>query len=577
MTDQVQQQEDDQNLWRAVYTPERGWFPRVAFADHLSIAAPALAEVDGTLYCAHRGARQGQKKQLPLRWTSFTPASVQPFVAALEKVRRPLPEDAADAQRQKWQSDVTAATEALAQARKWAPDRHADGIASSETPALVNDNGTLRMVFTRLGSADGAGRRSSLWETHLDDAGGKPTWAPPKRILFAGSCPLAPGLAVFNGAVHLAYVDPGRASVQHLVRDAEGRWAPVTDTDGKPITLPSRGETVDPHADRKGLDKYGWPGNVALAVHDGELHMVLRASPAVFDFDGKEEQGGEVLHAIFDGNSWNDEHEFLLPDGDPMGSRRSAALASYDGKLHALMPDAESDTLEHTTWTREGGWTEPVKVDGHDSNNTPALLTYKEGPAGAEREALLLVHRGVDRCMPPAPPAPPAPPTLADVASQGKTIHGKGFADYGSQAWSRVNHHVFLTPATMKDGKQALIGSWQAYAQYYCGFSWYRENYGGNYVPYLDIGTLWLRKEGDDLFLQSADFAGSFDDKGRFRYDHVFTDLKPGTYKLTISGANTKKSGGYWWASKAALTTDEPDQQRYTRVDIGPAHATIKI
>ncbi|MFE7302859.1 hypothetical protein [Streptomyces sp. NPDC057579] len=71
-------------------------------------------------------------------------------------------------------------------------------------------------------------------------------------------------------------------------------------------------------------------------------------------------------------------------------------MASYDGKLHAVYPSAEgTDNLRHTTWTKDGGWTEPKDLVGHESKHTPALLTFKDGPAGSQREALLLVHRGV--------------------------------------------------------------------------------------------------------------------------------------------------------------------------------------
>ncbi|MFD0416649.1 hypothetical protein [Streptomyces sp. NPDC127108] len=56
----------------------------------------------------------------------------------------------------------------------------------------------------------------------------------------------------------------------------------------------------------------------------------------------------------------------------------------------------DSDKLAHTTWTGTGGWTKPVLLDDHKSRNTPALLTCKAGPAGAEQDALLLVYRGID-------------------------------------------------------------------------------------------------------------------------------------------------------------------------------------
>lgn len=197
VADEVQQQEDDQNLWRAVYTAHGGWSEGTAFADHLSVAAPALAEVSGTLYCAHRGARQEQRKQLPLRWTSFTPAALVPLVAALEQARVPLPEGASDEEKLEQQERITAAAEALDKARRWAPDADVDWLESAETPALVNDNGTVRMVFTHVGwmhdsrspyrgpqygvpqyggpqYGDQPVRSTSLWETQLDGTEGRP-------------------------------------------------------------------------------------------------------------------------------------------------------------------------------------------------------------------------------------------------------------------------------------------------------------------------------------------------------------------------------------------------------------------
>ncbi|MFE2324370.1 hypothetical protein ACFXD5_10715 [Streptomyces sp. NPDC059385] len=36
-----------------------------------------------------------------------------------------------------------------------------------------------------------------------------------------------------------------------------------------------------------------------------------------------------------------------------MDSRRSAALASYDGKLHAVYPHHKNVKLCHTTWTKD--------------------------------------------------------------------------------------------------------------------------------------------------------------------------------------------------------------------------------
>ncbi|MFB6878089.1 hypothetical protein [Streptomyces sp. NPDC056323] len=72
--------------------------------------------------------------------------------------------------------------------------------------------------------------------------------------------------------------------------------------------------------------------------------------------------------------------------------------------MRAVVPGLDGDNLHHTTWTKAGGWTKPVELEGHPSNTAPALLPFREGPAGAERDAFVLVHRGFDRYVPPAPP-----------------------------------------------------------------------------------------------------------------------------------------------------------------------------
>ncbi|WP_431040420.1 hypothetical protein [Streptomyces sp. P9-1] len=544
----------------------------MAFADHLSVAAPALAEVGGTLYCVHRGAREGEEEQLPVRWTSFTPASAQPFIAALEKASKPLPEGASDEKVEERRKAVQAAADALATARKWSPDADASSLFSGETPALVNDNGTLpRMVYTSFGGYYDPGS-SALWETYLERGKGAGHWTRPKRIggHYDGWHGVAPALASYNGAVHLMFVHPQMGNLVHLVRDGEGTWTEVTAADGEEITPPS----VDTGSYRravylaKSLGKAeakkwgiaaGYPGNLALAVHDGKLHLLYR----------KTVEEPFLFHAEFDGSTWSKEKEAGLP------SRRSAALASLGGKLHAVFPSWMGDKLCHGFWTEADGWGEPVELKGHDSNNTPALLAVKDGPAGAERDALLLVHRGVDRYVPPPPPTPPAPPK---VVSQGKTVHGKAVTDYGGgHTWSRVRHYVSLTPATMDDGSKGLIASWDADAEYWWGFSYYPENYGGAYKAFI-TGTLWLNKEGSRNFLKSADFQGSADSAGRLHHSLVFTGLEPGTYILTNSSAKTIKTGGYWAHNDATFNDDDDnDDQFWARVICSKARVTITI
>ncbi|MFE2869211.1 hypothetical protein [Embleya sp. NPDC059259] len=574
--------EDDQNLWRARYTADEGWGPGVAFADHLSVAAPALAVVNGILHCAHRGAREEGRTRLPVRWTSFDPAAAQPFVDALRKASQPLAEGAAEEQHARREKDIRAAAEALEQARKWTPDAVAGedgGLLSVETPALVDDDGTLRMVFT--GSDGDGGRATSLWETHLVVGGSGPTWDPPRRIPVDASLPLAPGLAVFNGAVHLVFVDPDGGSVRHLVRDAAaGTWTPTAAS-----SLPYR-ETWSDSMNQTELDKHGWPGNVGLAVHDGKLHLAYRNS-AFHDVSSTVTgaKGGHLRHAVFDGEKWTHPGDGKLRVSGSKGtkgvpkSRRGAALASHGGRLHAIYPNIHDDDLHHTSWTEDAGWTEPAALKGHPSNNTPALLPFTEGPAGAERDTLLMVHRGIDRHVPPTPPAPPAPPSLADVKERGETVTGRGVVNYGDDAWSRVHHRVSLTPVTLNNDRKGVIATWEATAEYFWGFSWYPENYDGVYRPRISAGTLRFKKAGDRLSaLRNEEFSGGFDADGRFRHDVVIPDVEAGEYELYLGALNTRKDGGYWLGSKAALSEGEADSERWTRVhDFSPATVTATV
>ncbi|MFI5765989.1 hypothetical protein [Streptomyces sp. NPDC051563] len=581
MTDTSTPQEDDQNLWRALYTADGGWSPAVAFADHLSFAAPALAEVDGTLYCVHRGAREEGEggKVLPVRWTSFTPASVQPYVTALSKAAEPLPKEATEEQTAAWQAKVAAAAEALEQARKWTPDAYVHGAESIETPALVNDGGTLRMVFTTPGGYYGDGE-PQLHETVAVVEDGEAGWSRPEPVTPGYGAALAPALAVLDGAVHLVYVDLDADRLVHLVRNAEGEWNHATDAEGKPLETPY----VDSERLRNEWQesKEGLRANLSLTAHDGKLHLVQNAF-------------GILLHAVFDGRAWTGTAAELesesgpnhLPGPVPVDkakeidaafSYRTAALASYDGRLHAVYPSARTDAgdaLRHCTWTADGGWTRPVVLEGHDSNNTPALLGFKEGPAESAREALLLVHRGIDRYVPPVPPVPPAPPSIKDVVSRGTTVTGKTVSDHGRGAWSRLRHDLALTPATLKDGKKAVIATWDAVAEYYWGWWWYRDGGTRFSTVRVDGGTLWIKKPSDKNFLKYADFGGEAFSNGHLRVDVLITDLEPGTYEISLSSSNSKKTGGYWWDEH--LFNGRTDREYWTAFDLSRCTATVTI
>lgn len=210
-----------------------------------------------------------------------------------------------------------------------------------------------------------------------------------------------------------------------------------------------------------------WPCTTAYCTYSCGNHREPCSAP----LKGRRCRGGDLRHAVFDGTTWHALPPFAMTPGAEQtqltASRRGAALASFDGKLHAVYPAVHSNRLIHRTWTvTGGGWTAPVALEGHDSNNTPALLPFREGPSGVERQALLLVHRGIDRYTPPMPPEPPKPPALKDVKNRGTEVTGELLTAYGAGDWSRLEHQFSLTPATMKNGDPALIVTFEAWAQY---------------------------------------------------------------------------------------------------------------
>lgn len=191
----------------------------------------------------------------------------------------------------------------------------ANGIVSAETPALVNDNGTLRMVYTdtsrgpderRLREAEfTTGEGGTGWSTGFSHG----PWASPYSTL---ACP---ALAFFNNEVHRLCVPGDGKRLLHLVRDdSEGYWKRATAPDGTNVTPPDFDRAW--MADTRHL---GRSASLSLAVHDNKLHLANPlASPE---------------HAVFDGTTWT-----LTSGLEGHHPRRGFALASFDGKLHAVYP-----------------------------------------------------------------------------------------------------------------------------------------------------------------------------------------------------------------------------------------------
>ncbi|MFJ9642970.1 hypothetical protein [Streptomyces sp. NPDC101206] len=595
MAEEAAKQQDDQSLWRAMFTPGDGWSPGVAFAGHLSAAAPALAEVNGVFYCIHRGARKNPEDgmrssssaDIPVLWTSFDPAVAQPYLAARDKAATPLPSGASEAEQARWQEQLAAASAALDEVRRWTPDspvvpgrvdkrkayssyegdRFAEAVESFETPAIIADGDILRMIIVktvRFGPA--ISRHLYELEGTRDKKSGEVTW---EGVGFVetgsddtdglGIGDYAPALAAFNGQIHLLHTTIGK-NFTHRVRGQDGRWTAATAADGKPLATPKVNRK------RMSRDNRGSGGNAnaALAVHDGKLHLVHRLG------DGAD---NTLTHAVFDGTQWADKG--TLPAGHL--SSRTAGMASYDGKLHAVYPDADpkNSKLRHTWWTEKDGWADAVDLDGHDSDNAPALLAVKNGPACQEREALLMVHRGIDRWE---PPKPPAPRPKAKVTDHGETVYGPWLSDEGWGGWSRLWHRTAITPA-LCEGRKVLILSWEAHAEYYWGFWYYNDH--GSYKRPVHVGTVELRlrdSRGAAPDGRAFSFnAGIPDDAGRIRFDTVIDRPKAGTYTLSHR-PGIEKTGGYWWTPYGADGHNDTNEHRWCEFTVNTvSKATITL
>ncbi|MYS80775.1 hypothetical protein [Embleya scabrispora] len=383
----------------------------------------------------------------------------------------------------------------------------------------MNDGGTLRLVYRAFTTAH---PNYELREAVLGSKDGAPVWsAAPNAMKASATWPAA---AAFRGTTHVVAQNCYNDLV-HFVRGADGTWAAAR-ANGAAVKTPDRGDSLGPSS---------------RGMHDGKLHLVRGTM-----FDTR------LWHAVFDGTAWSE--GTLLPETHV--STHPPALASYDGRLHAVYTTPEGG-LRHTTWTTEDGWARDV--EGRESQELPALLTFKHGPAGAEREALLLVNRGPWRYV---APDRPEPATRDDVASTGTPVAGEYRSDLGAEGWSRITHRVLLTPATLKNGRTAAIATWEARAAYYWGFGYYPENYGPPYHASVSGILRFTRADGSGAGHQ-VDFSGGFDSDGRFRHDALVPNIDPGDYTLYVSTSNTDKKGGYWHIFRA----DAPDADGWARID----------
>ncbi|MGW5394910.1 hypothetical protein [Streptomyces sp. NPDC003952] len=529
---------DDQNLWRSAYTTAGGWGADGKFAAHKSAAAPALAALeDGTLVCAHRGARKGDKEVLPLRWTSYKPKDIQPLLDKVTDLKARRTEELAGAELEALEKEIEAATGLVDAARKWTPDAGIGGQTAWETPALGYLGGTLDCVY-RTFPERGLPR---LYSTSLATGG---AWSEPRELdlsrvfRYGQESASAPAFAVYEGRLHLVFVLADSGMLVHLAREAGGarpanredwtqadwngyhlenaqtdvRWEAVKDAEGHPVFGPGVERVKADENNFLSLD--GYPANLALAEYGGLLHLLYRQS--------KSDQ--RLWHSTYDGTKWS---KGTALEG--LTSRFGAALAVYDGKLHAVYPSPDDLLLRHAVY-EDGKWGTGQTIAGHESNNTPALLTYRE--AGGAGESLILVHRGIDTYVAPVP-VPYVPPKVKALHESAYSSKG---SDYAGGGWTWTGHQIKLTRATFDNGSKGLVARWSADVQYYWGAFWY-------YDDGMLTGELRLRKNGSAEVIRSES-VGTTDLHGLHESTVVWPDLGPGYYEVTLSRG--RKNGGYW-------------------------------
>ncbi|MFI5868216.1 hypothetical protein [Streptomyces sp. NPDC051546] len=564
--------EDDQNLWRSVYAgPEHGWSPDVAFADHLSIAAPALADMDGTLVCLHRGARQEEKKYLPLRWTSYDPAASKPFadkIAALGEQQAGV--DDAEAFDKAF-AEFQQASEALEQSRKWVPDADVAGQSSYETPALAFHNGVLHAVYTEHVIGKGGVLRHTQYRTG-GTAWSKAETVPAASLVgsqavaravplepeddpkLAGTRfwsddhefePSAPALVSHGGELHLLWVGLTNSRIYHMIYNDKSGWdnayKPVVKgrsrQESPGIIAPVLGYADEPQSSWTAAKTAPYPANLAVAAHEGRLHLAFRREP----------DDGMLWHSVFDGTHWSAP---ALMQGHL--SRRGTALASHGGILHAVYPAANTEQLHHATFTNDA-WGKAQPIDGHNSKNTPALLAFTQGEG--EPEGLLLVHRGVDRYVPP-PPRTYVPPKAVKTHGEPQIVR---MTDYSTGASSKADHQLAATAATFDNGTQGITATFSADFSY-----WWLWGY------YSDSGTVrGSIKIMTPKGIQEQEFSGDF--TSSYEATVNFTDLAPGSYEVWM-GSKTRKTGGY-----KLEVPDDTKSQRYAAIDIHPIRVQVTI
>ncbi|WP_433192402.1 hypothetical protein ACQP1G_27235 [Nocardia sp. CA-107356] len=272
---------DDTSLWWTVYETAQGWNQDEKFAAHKSKSNPALAALNGKLYCVHRGDNNEK-----LWWTAYDPDTG-------------------------WSDD----TEFLA---------HTSGAG----PALAAYNGKLHCVHR------GGGSQTELWWTTFDGTG----WSDDVQI--GGRTSHGPGLAVYDGKLFCAYKGYNNNQLYWRTLTGNGNsWGGEGTIPGKTNSNPAlavyKNTLYAMYTAYNSSDLYlnsfsggRWHGDSklrahkstegpALAVYDNHLYCAHRGAT-----DDK-----QLWWTRFNGSSWSDDTRF-----GAHSSAQGPALIAYRDK-----------------------------------------------------------------------------------------------------------------------------------------------------------------------------------------------------------------------------------------------------
>lgn len=145
----------------------------------------------------------------------------------------------------------------------------------------------------------------------------------------------APAVAVFNGQVHMVYLNSKGRNLSHCYHDGVS-WSPAV----KISVLTSQAAP-------------------ALAAYDNKLHVVFLGS-----------RNTTLYHSTYNGSSWTSGSAILSHS-----SSAAPALAVFGTGLHLIHKDGTSTAINHSTYNGTS-WTDLGSISGQSTQTTPGLAVF---------------------------------------------------------------------------------------------------------------------------------------------------------------------------------------------------------